>query len=240
MKKFILLLTILSITTASTASAFVLTGTAAGVAGVLLPIVEPIAKDAIKGVAQEIQGVITGKKCPRVCTGMALPCKKAAGLSFCKAWCQKIRQVGGYELKIRFGGMPDRQAKSDAFASSAPQKLADRKKGMRSNPSGDKEWSLASCVRHRVRAGKNTPQGKGNLKSIAVYSQEDLNDLLSLIALQMAARQIVNTQGRGLSPEGLKLIKAKPEEVVKEAEELEKRITASITKNLADNIYGNQ
>jgi hypothetical protein len=238
MKKVILFFTGIYIVAVSGASAFVLTGTAAGVAGVLLPIVEPIAKDAIKGVAEEIQGVIIGKKCPRGCTGMALPCKTASGLSFCKAWCQKIRQVGGYELKIRFGGMPDRKGKSDALAPSAPQKLGDRKKGVYSNPGGDKEWSLVSCVRHRVRSKKNTPQGKGNLKSIAVYSQEDLDNLLSLIALQMAARQIIDTNGEGLSPKELE--NTNPEEVVKKAENLEKRITDSIAKNLAEGKYGNQ
>ncbi len=102
-----------------------------------------------------------------------------------KGVCQKIKQVGGYELKIRFG----------------------------------KDWDLLKCVRHRVRSGKNSPQGKGNAKSIAVYSQTDLDDLLSLIALQMAARQIIDTNARVLKPEELSKEQPDRETVVNEAKD---------------------
>ena len=139
MKKFILLLAGIYATAASAAPAFVITGTVlATVTASFLSIATPIAEKAISSVANEIQGVITGTKCPIGCRGpIALPCKTASGLSLCKAVCQKIKQVGGYELKIRFG----------------------------------KDWDLLKCVRHRVRSEKNSPQGKGNAKSIAVYTK---------------------------------------------------------------------
>lgn len=208
MKKFILLLTGIYAVAASAAPAFVITGTALTMAAASFsPIVKRIAEEAIGSVASEIQGVITGTKCPVGCRGpVALPCKTASGLSVCKAVCQKIKQVGGYELKIRFG----------------------------------KDWDLLKCVRHRVRSGKNSPQGKGNLKSIAVYSQTDLDDLLSLIALQMAARQIIDTKAQGLKDEELSAAETDRETVLNEAKDLVEHVTESIEKNLAAGLYGYQ
>lgn len=205
MKKFILLLTGIYGAVASAASAFAITSAVLAAAS-LSPIVTRIAEEAISSAATEIQGVITGTKCPVGCRGpVALPCKTASGLSVCKAVCQKIKQVGGYELKIRFG----------------------------------KDWDLLKCVRHRVRSGKNSPQGKGNLKSIAVYSQTDLDDLLSLIALQMAARQIIDTNAQGLKEE-LSAAETDRETFLNEAKDLVEHVTESIKNNLAAGHYGYQ
>jgi len=207
-KKFILLLAGIYVAVASAAPAFVITGTVlAAVTASFLSIATPIAQKAIGSAANEIQGVITGTKCPIGCRGpLALPCKTASGLSLCKGVCQKIKQVGGYELKIRFG----------------------------------KDWDLLKCVRHRVRSGKNSPQGKGNAKSIAVYSQTDLDDLLSLIALQMAARQIIDTKAQGLKNEELSAAETDRETVVNEAKDLVEHVTKSIETKLATGLYGNQ
>jgi len=213
MKKFVVLMSGIYIFMASSASAFVVTGAAVAAAGaVLVPILAPIAEKLISEVADEIRSSANGEEsCFSTCSNPLVICTSSKLLSYCKAKCQKIKRVDSYELKIRFG----------------------------KNKSGQ-EWNLIKCVRQGVTSGKKTKQGKGNPKSIAVYSQESLDDLLSLIGMQRAARQIVDTQGKALTDRDLRKAKKTREAIVQESQALIAHIDASIAKNVADGIYGDQ
>jgi|GEM_PF-3417374 len=209
MKKFITLLSGLYFFIASSVSSMELlaSGLASGTLEGLMPLLQPIAEETVMDTIKHLKGVITGASCPLSCRGpTGVPCLGPHILSSCKQTCQKIENLGGYELRIRFGT----------------------------------NWSLAKCVKKGVDAGHQTPQGKGNPKSIALYSQKDLDDLLELIKIQMAARKVINTKGAVLKANDLKKLGKTVDQVIKESEELVTHIDASIKKNVEDGVYGNQ
>ena len=188
-------------------------GLALGVAQGLVPLLEPIVQETVVDGIKHLKGIATGQKCLMGCRlGGGIYCKADKGLSTCKAFCQEIYQVGGYELRIRF----------------------------RVKENGKEDWSLADCVRQGVQGKKKTSAGKGNTKSIALYSQKDFESVLKLISLQMAARDVVDSQGAKLTEEGLKIKGLSREKAIKEAGDLVKHIDASIEKNVTEGIYGNQ
>ena len=188
-------------------------GLALGVTKGLMPLLEPIAKKTVVAGIDHVKGIATGKKCLIGCTAVgSLYCKTERGLSLCKAACQEKYQVGGYELRIRY----------------------------RIDTNEKEKWSLTTCVSHGVQGGEKTKEGKGNTKSIAVYSHKDFKSLLNLISLQMAAREVIDTRGSELKEEDLKEKGISREEAVKDASELVEHISASIKKNVQDGIYGNQ
>lgn len=188
-------------------------GLALGSAKGLLVILEPIAKKTVVAGIDHVKGIATGRKCLIGCTAVgSLYCKSKKGLSICKAACQEKYQVGGYELRIRY----------------------------RIDENEKEKWSLTTCVGHGVHGGWKTKEGKGNAKSIAVYSHKDFKSLLELISLQMAARNVVDTRGSELKENDLKEKGMSREEAVNDASELVEHISASIEKNVQEGIYGNQ
>jgi hypothetical protein len=210
-KKFILLFA--SAFVMITSAVYSMEGLALGAAQGLLPLLEPIVQETVVDGIKHLKGVATGQKCLIGCRSLGAPyCKADKGLSTCKAFCQETYQVGGYELRIRF------RVKKD----------------------GKEDWSLAACVKHGVQGGTKTSQGKANAKSIALYSQKDFESVLKLIALQMAARDVVNSKGAKLTDDGLKTRRMSREKAVKEAEELVKHIEGSIEHNVTNGLYGNQ
>jgi hypothetical protein len=211
MKKFISLLASAFVIITGAASS--MEGLALGVAQGLVPLLEPIVQETVVDGIKHLKGIATGQKCLLGCRTLGAPyCKADKGLSTCKSFCQEIYQVGGYELRIRF------RVKKD----------------------GQEDWSLANCVRQGVQGGTKTSAGKGNAKSIALYSQKDFESVLRLISLQMAARNVMDSKGAKLKEEDLKTKGMSREEAVKEAGELIKHIDESIQKNVKENIYGNQ
>jgi hypothetical protein len=211
MKRFILLFT--SVFMIITGAASSMEGLALGVTKGLMPLLEPIAKKTVVAGIDHVKGIATGKKCLIGCTAVgSLYCKTERGLSLCKAACQEKYQVGGYELRIRY----------------------------RIDTNEKEKWSLTTCVSHGVQGGEKTRDGKGNTKSIAVYSHKDFKSLLNLISLQMAAREVIDTRGSELKEEDLKEKGISREVAVKDASELVEHISASIKKNVQDGIYGNQ
>lgn len=211
MKKIILALTGMYIFMATSASAFVLSGAAvAGVAVTLLPIIQPIAETLIGKVANEIQEAVKDNGNQHTCFSR---CKNP--LLIC-------------------------QSKKLLSACKSQCQTMEQVGGYKLRIRFGKDWSLVKCVGQGVGAGKQTKQGKGDPKSIAVYSQKDLDSLLNLIAMQMAARHIVDTQGRELKDRDLKKANKTREAVVKESQELVAHIDASIAKNVADGLYGDQ
>jgi hypothetical protein len=188
-------------------------GLALGAAQGLLPLLEPIVQETVVDGIKHLKGVATGKKCALGCRELGAPyCKSETFMSACKGGCQSIYQVGGYELRIRF----------------------------KVKENGKEDWSLANCVRQGVQGGKKTSAGKGNARSIAVYSQKDYESLLKLVALQMAARDVVDSKGTKLTEEGLKTKGMSRIKAIEEADELIKHTQASIEKNVKDGVYGNQ
>jgi len=211
MKKFILLFA--SAFVMITSAVYSMEGLALGAAQGLVPLLEPIVQETVVDGIKHLKGVATGQKCLLGCRTLGAPyCKAEKGLSTCKAFCQEIYQVRGYELRIRF----------------------------RVKKNGKEDWSLSDCVRHGVEGGAKTSAGKGNAKSIALYSQKDFESLLRLISLQMAARDVVNSKGAKLTEEGLKTKGMSREKAIQEAGELVKHIDTSIEQNVKDGIYGNQ
>jgi hypothetical protein len=210
MKKFIL--SFASAFMIITSGASSMEGLALGAAQGLLPLLEPIVQETVVDGIKHLKKVATGQTCPLGCRkGGGLYCKAEKGLSTCKAVCQKISQVGGYELRIRFSV----------------------------NKDGELDWSLADCVRQGIQDGTKTSVGKGKTKSIALYSLEDYKSVLKLISLQMAARDVINSQGK-LTEEVLKTKGMSREKAIKEAGDLIKHIEASIEQNVKEGIYGNQ
>ena len=189
------------------AGADIAAGLGAGAISGLMPIIKPIADEAIVDTIKHLKAVISGATCPVTCRGSsALFCRSNRLFKICKQSCQKIDSIGGYELRIRFG----------------------------------KNWSLAKCVRRGIMSENQTPQGRGNLKSIAIYSQEDLDALLKLISLQMAARHIVDTNGSELTPNDLETQKLSRGEAVESSKSLITHIDTSIKENVKSGVYGNQ
>ncbi len=178
-------------------------------ASVIAPIVLPIAKDVLTEVAGTTKAAVVAlskKKNRCSLCNKAFFCKTRHAFSMCKSDCTEVHQIGGYELRIRFG----------------------------------EGWSLAACVKKGVAAGLQTFEGKGNIKSIAVYSQKDLNYLQELIALQMAARMIVDTDGKNIRPQDLEEMGISRQEAVDESIETVNTITASIQRALKSGMFGNQ
>ncbi len=211
MKKIIVLFT--SVFVLITGAASSMEGLALGVAQGLVPLLEPIVQETVVVGIKHLKGIATGQKCLLGCRTLGAPyCKAEKGLSTCKSFCQEIYQIGGYELRIRF----------------------------RVKENGKEDWSLADCVRQGVQGGKKTNVGKGNAKSIALYSQKDFESVLKLISLRMAAKDVVDSQGAKLTEEGLKTKSMSREKAIKEAGDLIKHIDTSIEKNVTEGIYGNQ
>lgn len=211
MKKFILLFASAFVMITSAVSS--MEGIALGVAQGLVPLLEPIVQETVVDGIKHLKGIVTGKKCALGCRELGAPyCKSETFMSACKGGCQSIYQVGGYELRIRF------KVKKD----------------------GKEDWSLANCVRQGVQGGTKTSAGKGNTKSIALYSLKDFESLLKLISLQMAARDVINSKGAKLTEDGLKTKGMSRDKAIQEAGELVKHIEASIEQNVIDGIYGNQ
>lgn len=211
MKKFILLFASVFMMIMSAASSLESLGL--GVAQGLVPLLEPIVQETVVDGIKHLKAVATGKSCLLGCREVGAPyCMSEFARSKCKGGCQSIYQVGGYELRIRF------KLKKD----------------------GGEDWSLAACVRHGVSDGKQTSAGKGNTKSIAIYSQKDYESVLRLISMKMAARGVVDSKGSKLKEEELKKKGLTREEAVKEAGELETHIRDAIEKNVKEGLYGNQ
>lgn len=117
-----------------------------------------------------------------------------------------------------------------------------------------KDWSLSACLDQGLEAKKQIAEGKGNPKSIAVYSEAQLKQLLSLIALQSRSHYIVSTGAEHFELKELKKeskIKSKkeinelnPEEMKKivtdSAAILEKKIEESIEADVKKGHYGPQ
>jgi hypothetical protein len=218
MKKFVVLFASIYLVASSAASAFVLS--AAAIAAVsegavtgLMPILEPLAKRLIGTAANEIEAIVLGNRCPERCVNTLFGCKKgpltgkSPWASFCKKTCTKLKIVGGYELRVRFGKEED-----------------------------GKKWDLTKCLKDAVASGYQEMEGK-SVGSIAIYSQEDLDDVLSLIALKMAAEHIIQTippTQKALTQKQKEEFGAEKtvEEVRKEAEDVVKHIEAEITKNV--------
>lgn len=209
-KKIILLLTSIYVITAAPAPAFVVSGAtvavAAGIAVPLIPLIEPLAEKAIKATVSELKKIKIGKCPPNCRKGLPISCGTKHAFSACKKLCQKIEQIGRYEIRVRF----------------------------------EEDWSLAECVRKRVNKGKTTPQGKGNTKSIAVYSQKDLDSLLNLIALRMGAREVVDSNGALLDNNELEKKGITRKKAVQDAKKLIQHIEESIENNVTNGEYGNQ
>ncbi|MGI4851833.1 MAG: hypothetical protein ACRYGR_07825 [Janthinobacterium lividum] len=139
-----------------------------GIASTVGPMLMPIVKEESKAITLAI---ISGVKklsdkstrCKVLCNGVGplTPCKTPTGVSACKAMCQEIMQVGGYEIKLRFWD----------------------------------KGSITNCLKAAVKAGLQTSDGKGNTKSISVYSQEDLNLLIELISYINAAEKVIISKG---------------------------------------------
>lgn len=219
MKKFILSFTSAFMIITSGASSMeglalgAMEGLAVGSAKGLLVVLEPIAKKTVVAGIDHVKGITTGKKCLIGCTALgSLYCKSKKGLSLCKAACQEKYQIGGYELRIRY----------------------------RIDENEKEKWSLTTCVGHGVQGGEKTKEGKGDTKSIAVYSHKDFKSLLELISLQMAARTVVDSRGSELKENDLKEKGISREEAVNDATQLVEHISASIEKNVREGIYGNQ
>lgn len=187
--------------------------------------------------------MITGTKCPVGCRGpIALPCKTAFGLSLCKAVCQKIKIVGGYEIKIRFGKDWDLvkcvRHRARSGKNSPKGKERERNNFQRSgNPVSDNPASVARELPCSKIGSCSERVPKKNPPSIAVYSQADLDDLLSLIALKMAARQIIATNAQGLKAEEIGKEKTDRATILNEAKKLEAYVKKSIEDNLEDELY---
>ena len=211
MKKFIL--SFASAFMIITSGASSMEGLALGVAQGLVPLLEPIVQETVVDGIKHLKGIVTGKKCALGCRELGAPyCKSETFMSACKGGCQSIYQVGGYELRIRF----------------------------KVKEYGTEDWSLANCVRQGVQGGKKTSAGKGNAKSIALYSQKDFESVLKLISLQMAARDVISSKGAKLTEEGLKTKGMSREKAIKEADDLVTHIDKAIEKNVKEGIYGNQ
>lgn len=201
MKKCILLLTSVYIVIMS--SSYSIEGAVAGGVRGLMPILEPIAKETVIASIKHINGILAGNSCWIGCTKISSPyCLASKGRSFCKGTCQKIQIIGGYTLRIRFG----------------------------INDDNSEKWSLGACVRRGIDpTDKTTVEGKKIEDSIAVYSQQDLEQLLHIIALKMAAQTIVDTGGANLTSEQLRATKKSKAEVVEEARGVVSTITNSLT-----------
>lgn len=178
-------------------------------ASALAPIIIPIAKDVLKEVGKGTKAAVIAlskKKNRCKACNSAFTCKMKHAFSVCKSQCTEVRQVGGYELRIRFG----------------------------------EGWSLAECVKKGVGAGHQTARGKGNVKSIAIYSQEDLDYIQGLIAMSMVAHKIADTDGKSITRDELESMEMTREEAVDEANETINTITAAIVKGLKSGRFGNQ
>ena len=103
-----------------------------------------------------------------------------------------------------------------------------------------KDWSLAKCIKKGITKQYQTPQGKGDPKSIALYSQRDLDGLLDLLKVQMAARKVIDTNGSVLKARDLQKLGKTAEQAVEESKELVEHIDQSIKKNVENGVYGNQ
>lgn len=178
-------------------------------ASVIAPIVTPIAKEILSTLTQEAKKgavALSSKKTQCKLCNFGLKCKEKHLFSVCKSRCTAFHQIGGYELRIRFG----------------------------------EEWSLTECVTKGVRAQLQSPQGKGNTKSIAIYSQKDLDHLLELIAIKMAAHSIVDTGGKNISPKDLTNQGITRTQAVDEAQETIDTIAKSIDEAVRSGRFGNQ
>ncbi|OJW51172.1 MAG: hypothetical protein BGO67_12680 [Alphaproteobacteria bacterium 41-28] len=80
--------------------------TIAAVGAFLIPILKPIAEETVGKATKAIIDATAklGKKSTQ-CSLCNLPgaCSTGSALSLCKARCQEVVQMGGYEIRIRFG-----------------------------------------------------------------------------------------------------------------------------------------
>ncbi len=146
------------------------------VAATFGPLLKPLVEKEIEVGRKALLDVITklGSKkfyCENTCSGVGIlsPCRTKLGLSACKASCQKIVQMGGYEIRIRFWNL-DKQKNKE-------------------------EKSLASCLRTGVNTKVQGSDGKANVKSIAIYSQDDLLLFNELLAYKKAAEKVIASKG---------------------------------------------
>ena len=77
-------------------------GLGAGITKSLMPILEPIAKETVIDSLNHIKSLISGTTCPVSCRSSLL-CRSKKVLKMCKDTCQKIENIGGYTLRVRFG-----------------------------------------------------------------------------------------------------------------------------------------
>jgi hypothetical protein len=225
MKKFLLSLVGVYMIVASSVLSLeaVISSAAMGAFKGLMPILEPIARELILKNVQDIRKLILEDNCPDYCINPTLgQCMKKPiiGTNFlgsrCKGKCQHLKIIGGYEIRIRFG------------------------------VKNGEHWDLIKCVRQAVESGyqdflgKNEEESEKNKKKsptiklirVAVYSQEDLDNLLSLIALQMAAEQVI---GKGEAKEGKTV-----NETAEESQKLIDHITTYIKNKIKEGKYGYQ
>ena len=135
------------------------------------PMLMPIVKEESKAITLTIINSIKelakkSTRCEVLCngTGPLTVCKTKTGLSTCKAICQETKQIGGYEIKLRYWD----------------------------------KGSITNCLKAAVKSGLQTADGKANTRSIAIYSQEDLNLLIELISYITAAEKVITSKGSKL------------------------------------------
>ena len=200
----------------------------ANVAPALAPVVQDvfhtyldIGKSAVKK--------LTSKKLRCNFCNKGFTCKIRPSFSMCKSMCQEVQQIGGYELRIRFGGegstgsinVDDTDSNTDTQVS--------------------ENWSIADCVRKGVQRGIQTSAGRGNTKSIAIYSMSDLRYLLKLLSYIEAAELQIASRGKGLLDEdGKQLTGDALDRELSRVKEIPQQINNIIRQQVSDGRFGNQ
>ncbi|WP_010299260.1 hypothetical protein [Candidatus Odyssella thessalonicensis] len=220
------------------------------IAGAIGPVVIPIARDVLRearsSAGSALRFLAAKKTRCKLCNSGSV-CRSKMRASVCKSMCTRIIQVGGQEIRIRFGEGDEwnlaecvrkavQAGNQDSYGNRIMQ---DGKTPV--TPMVDQNGNPLNDGRTvKMKQGR-----KGQWiedKSIAVYSQADLNYLLRLLAIRTAAEEIVNTNASRLTSTAIRSLRANQvtkQELIAEAQETIKNVNDAIERQRFTR-FGNQ
>lgn len=134
---------------------------------------------------------ITAKKTRCKACNVGAVCKSARRASICKGMCTDVIQIGGQEIRIRFG---EGWTLAGCVKKAVEAGLQDRY-GNKIERDDKQAAPYSDLTQNNMVKRKRTKNGQWiEDNSIAVYNLRDLNYLLILLAKKEAAQLIIDTQ----------------------------------------------
>ena len=215
------------------AQAYVLADVIKGVSDVAMPLLKPVVERESKAIAEAIIAKLSSidiksSLCQKGCNAQS--CKNDKTLSACKASCQKVLQMYGYEIKVRFSDKYSITNCMRAAVKAGVQTTQGKSNYKSIAIYSQEDLKLLSEFFAYISAAKKVMVSNGGALNIKV-TQKDINDAISKGTYD---RKLGNQEIARLITE------VEANKAYKNAELVLARANAEIEKSIKEGFFGNQ